>query len=109
MTAITLYLRPNKRLFVEVLALFFVLIDPQFGVHLCYLLRHKTTEYSIAGVLCCCWKYAHVKVLFDLEHVTNLFRQDAPLVKSEVINDDEEYFLAFVNEWEHLFLEDLWA
>ena len=70
-----LYLLLQQRLLVDVLALVLVLVNPQFGEHLLYLLRHKTGEDGVACVLCGCRQDTHIHVFLNVKHVADFLCQ----------------------------------
>ena len=96
MTAIAFYLCLDKRCLVEVLALVLILVNPEVGEHLCYLLWHESAEDGITRILCGCWQDAGVEVFLYVEHIAYLLSKHAPLIVTEVINHDEEHLLALV-------------
>ena len=98
-----LYQRP----LVEVLSFFLILVDPQFWKHLCYLLGHKSGENGIACILCSRRQNAHVHILIDVEEIADLLGQDSPLVVAEIVDDDHEDLLAFVEQGKDAVAEDV--
>ena len=106
-TAEAFYLCADERTFVQVLAFLFVLVDPQFWEHLRNLYGHQAREDGVACILCRCRKNAHVEFLLRFEQVANLLGNHAPLVIAEVVDDDEEHLLAFVEQREHAALEHI--
>ena len=105
MATIAFYLRTYERLLIDVLALLFVLVDPQIGKHTLYLFGHQTGEYGIAGILRSCRQDAHIHVFIDIEHLAYVLGERAPLVVAEVVDDNEKHFLAVIDCREHAFLE----
>ena len=97
----------DERCFVEVLAFFTVFIHPEVWEHLSNDVGHEAREDGIAGILSGGGEDAAVEALVDLELVCNLIHDDSPLVVTEVIDDEEEYFLALVQQGEHAPLEDI--
>ena len=105
MAAETLYLCADKWSFVQVLALFLVLIHPQIGEHPGYLQRHQSAEDGVAGILRGGREDAHIEAFLYVEHIANLLREYFPLVVAEVVDNDEEDFLAVIEHREDLALE----
>ena len=102
---VTLELRLDQRSFVKVLAFLFVLVDPQVGKHLGYLDRHEAAEYGVTGVLRSRRQYADVGLLVNIEHVAYFLRQHAPLVETEVVDDNHEDLFARIEQREYFLLE----
>ena len=102
-----LYLCAYQRCFVEVLAFFLVLVDPQFGEHTRYLLWHEAAEDGIACILSGCGQYAHVELFVYREHFAYLACQQPPLVEAEIVDYYEENLVALVYQREHVSLEDV--
>ena len=98
LAAITFELRPDQRFFIEVLALLAVLIDPKLREHLGDVIGHESAEDGVASILRRCRKDAAIEVLLDCKGVANLVQQDAPLVVAEVVDDDKEDLLAFIQQ-----------
>jgi len=109
LAAVALEERLYERRLVEVLALLAVLIDPQVREHLGDDVWHQAREDGVARILRGRGQDGTVEALVDMEEVGNLVHQDAPLVVAEVIDDDEEHLLAFVQEGEDAPLEDVGA
>ena len=105
--AVALQLCLDEWLLVEVLALLFVLVNPQVWEHLCNLYRHQSGEDRIAGILGGGGQDAAIDILVNVEQVANLALQHLPLVVAEVVEHDEEHLLAIAQQGEHLALEEL--
>ena len=104
--AITLKLCLDQWSFVEVLAFFLVLIDPKIRKHGCYLVGHQSAEDGIAGILCSGGQNTIIEVLIDVKLLVNVLSEYTPLVITEIVEYDEEYFFTLVQCWEHLMFED---
>ena len=94
-------LRLNQRFLVQVLAFFFVLVDPQVGKHLGNLLGHQSREDSVTGILRGRGEYRTIHVLINLKLVAQLALQHLPLVIAEIIEHHQEHFFAFVQSGEY--------
>jgi len=105
--AVAVYLGADKGLFVEILTFLLVLVDPQVGKHLGYLVGHKAGEDGVARVLRGGGKDAEVEVLVDVEEVAYLLRQQTPLVVAEIVEHHEQHLLTLVEHREHFGLEEL--
>ena len=86
----SLKLSGDERRFVEVFAFGLVLVHPQVGEHSGDVNGHKSGEYGVSGVLCGGWEDRGVQILVDGEKVVKKGANGAPLVKTEVVNEDEE-------------------
>ena len=106
--AITLKLCLNQWLLVEVLAFLLVLIDPKIRKHRCDLVGHQSAEDGIAGILRSGGKNTIIEILVDIKLFVDVLSEHAPLVITEIVEYDEEYFFALVQRWEHFLLEDFW-
>ena len=109
LAAVTVQLGLYERCLVQVLALVLVLVHPQVGKHLGYLVGHQSREDGVTRILGGGGQYAAVDVLIDDEHVGQLGAQRAPLVVAEVVEHDETYLLSLVQAGEHPGLEDVGA
>ena len=96
LASVTFHLCPDKRLFIQVLALFFVFIYPEIREHLSNLIGHQAAEDGIAGILGGCWQDAVIQILFHFKLLTEFRGKHAPLVITEIIEHYQEYLLAFV-------------
>ena len=103
--AIAIQLGLDERFFVQVLALFFVFVDPQVGEHLGYLYRHQSREDGVAGILCGGRQNAAIDILVYLEQVTDFPLQHLPLVVAEIVQYHQEYLLAIVEQGKYPVLE----
>ena len=106
MPAIAVYLCLYQWSLIKVLAFLLIFIDPQLREHLGYLQRHESTEYGITCILGGCREDGHIQVLVDIEHITDLLRQDTPLIVTEVVDNNKEDFVPSVNGRKDLGLED---
>ena len=100
-TAESLDLRADEWTFVEVLAFFLVLIDPEFREHFGDLVRHQTRENRVSGVLRRRRQDAHIEFFADVEHFREVARDGAPLVVAEVVDDNQKHLLALVQHREN--------
>ena len=106
--AIALHLCLDKRLLVQVLAFFLVLVDPQLGEHLRNLVGHESAEDGVTGILGGSRQDAAVEVFVDVELIAQFSGEHAPLVVTEIIEHHEEHFLTTAEQREHLGLKHLW-
>ena len=108
-SAITCEQTRYQCLLMDILAIVFVLINPEVGKHLLYLHGHQTTEYGIAGILRRCRQNAHVKPFIDVETVGKFFSKYAPLIVSEVVDDEQKHLFFLVEKGENLLFEHIVA
>ena len=106
-TTISVELSLYEGCLVEVLAFFLFLVYPQVWKHLGYLVWHQSTEDGIARILGGSGENAHIHIFLDVEEVTDVMCQHFPLVVAEIVDNDEENFLALVEVREYLGLEDI--
>ena len=81
-------------LFMQVLALFFLLVHPKRGVHLFDLQGHQSREDGVAGVLRGGRQNAEVDIFVYVEVICQFLAQHAPLVKAEVIEHQQKHLFA---------------
>ena len=91
--------------FVEVLAFGFIFVYPKVGKHCCYVGGHESGEYGVSGVLCGRGEDGGVQIFVDGEKVAQNGAQCAPLVKAEVVDEDEEDFVSVVKFGKYFALE----
>ena len=109
LTTIALQLRLDEGSLVQVLTFFLVFVNPEVGEHLCNLVGHQTAEDGITRILCGCGQDAAVEALVDIELLAEFLGKHAPLVVTEIVEQHEEHFFAFVEQGENLGLKDIGA
>ena len=105
MFAETVELRLDEWRLVEVLAVLFVFVHPKVGEHSCNLVGHQAAEDGIACILRGCGEHGAIDILLYSKIRREEGLHGLPLVETEIVDDDEEKFLAGIEQWEDAFLE----
>ena len=96
-------------LFVDIETLVLILFNPVFGIHSRYISRHQAGENSVSGILRGSREDGGVEVLVDIEKFRHEGLDLLPLVKAEIVYQEEAYLVAVVKQRKYTAPEYLMA
>ena len=102
-------LRLDKRCFIQVFPFLAVLVHPKFRKHLFDLQGHQPGEDRVAGILCGGRKDAVVQAFVERIVFGKQIFYFAPLVETEIIDQDEEYLIPVVEHREYFLFKQIRA
>ena len=82
LSAVALQLMAYEGLLLQVFSFVFILVHPEVGIHLAYLLWHQASKDGVAGILCGRRENAEIKVLLDVKLLGEFTAQGPPLVET---------------------------